>query len=259
MKRVLNIIITVIAVIFLLWFIAPMAYGVRHLGTVLGILICLALIFRFGFSKYYMQLKETMLEHGFTKVLLRIIQVGASAFLIYAVVISGLMVYAMVKKPVDNSTAVVLGAQVKPWGPSSLLRQRIDAAQKYLEEHPEAVAVVTGGKGADEHISEAQCMHDELVKAGIAEDRIVMEDEATNTYENIRYSLYMIHELDLNQDLAIVTDSYHQLRARVIAKKADDCLNIGAVNAKNNHVGLAAYPSYFVREWIAVPAELFKE
>ena len=258
MKRMLHIIITVISVGFLVWFIAPMAYGVRNLGTVLGILICLALIFRFGFSKYYMQFKTLMLEHGFTKFLMRFIQFGAFAFLIYTVAVSGFMIYAMTAKPAADSTAVVLGAQVKPWGASSLLRQRIDAAQTYLEENPATVAVVTGGKGSDEPMSEAQCMHDELVKAGIAEERIVMEDKATNTYENLRFSLALIREKELSPDLAIITDSYHQLRARIIAKKADSSLNIGAVNAHNNHVGLAAYPTYFVREWLAIPVEFFK-
>ncbi len=256
MKRMLHIIITLAAVIFLLWFIAPMAYGVRNLGTVLGILLCLLLIFRFGFSKYYEQLKSLMLGHGLTKLLLRLIQIGSAAFLIYAVIISGFMVYAMVKKPADNSTAVVLGAQVKPWGASSLLRQRIDAAQRYLEENPETVAVVTGGKGSDEPMSEAQCMHDDLVKAGIAEERIIMEDKATNTEENIRYSLSLIREKELDRDIAVITDSYHQLRARIIANKTDKHINVGAVNASNNHVGL--YPTYFVREWIAIPVEFLK-
>lgn len=260
MKRVVHIVITLVAAVFLVWFIVPtVTYGIRNHGTVLGILLCLALIFRFGFPKYYDKLKALMLTNGFGKLIMRIIQIGASAFLIYAIIVSGFMVYAMVKKPSQNSTAVVLGAQVKPWGASAMLQQRIDAAESYLRENPQAVAVVTGGKGSDEHISEAQCMYDNLTEAGIESERVIMEDQATNTDENIRYSLSVIREKSLNRELAIVTDSYHQLRARIILHKADKKINAGAVNSRTNHVGIIAYPTFFVREWIAIPVEIIKQ
>ena len=259
MKRVVHIVITLVAAVFLVWFIVPtVTYGIRNHGTVLRILLCLALIFRFGFCKYYEQLRELMLQQAFTKILLRIVQYGSYAFLIYAVAISGIMVYAMVQKPEDHSTAVVLGAEVKPWGASRLLQQRIDAAQAYLEADPDADAVVTGGKGSNEHISEALCMYESLTKAGIAKERVFMEDQATDTDENIRYSQAVIRKNELNEDIAIVTDSYHQLRARIIAHKSDKHLRVGAVNTHNGKVGIAAYPTFFVREWMAIPVELMK-
>lgn len=258
MKRVVHIIITVVAAILLIWFIAPLTYRIFNHGNALGITICLVLIFRFGFSKHYDKLKALMLANGIGKTIIRIIQIGASAFLIYAVIISGLMVYAMVKKPAPDSTAVVLGAQVKPWGASALLRQRIEAAQRYLEDNPSAAAVVSGGQGPDEPMSEAQCMFNNLTEAGITADRVIMEDRATNTDENIRYSLSLIREKELNPDIAVVTDSYHQLRARIILHKTDSQVKAGAINARNNQIGLLAYPTYFVREWIAIPVELIK-
>lgn len=258
MFNILRAVITFLAVIMLFWFLSPIMFGVRNIGTVLGVLICLVLVFRFGFSGVYERIKQFLLDGTAGTVLLRIVQIGSAVFVIYAVIVSGFMIYAMNVKPDQHPTAVVLGAQVKPWGPSVLLQQRIDAAQRYLEEHPDASAVLTGGKGSDEIMSEAQCMEENLIKAGIAGNRLYPEDQATNTEQNIRYSLEIIRKNGLPSDITVVTDSYHQLRARIIAAKTDPSINVSAINTKNNLIGLSTYPSYFVREWIAIPVEILK-
>ena len=136
-KMLLRIFLTAAASLFLLWFISPFFFGVRNIGSVFGVVICIAIIFRFGFAGIYEKLKVMLCSHSVTAVLLRIIQFGASAFVIYAVIVSGFMIYAMNVKPSRDETAVVLGAQVKPWGASTLLMQRIDAAERYLQAHTE--------------------------------------------------------------------------------------------------------------------------
>ena len=258
MMKAVNISVAVIALIFLLWFIAPVFYGIRNVGSVLGALVCIAVIFRFGFDGVYQSVKLRLCEHTATTILLRIVQTGAVLFVIYAVVVSGFMLYAMNVKPQQNSTAVVLGAQVKPWGPSTMLRQRINAARDYLAANPDSDAVLTGGKGDDEIMSEAQCMYENLIEAGIESDRLYREDQATDTDQNIRYSLQIIKDNGLNPDITVVTDSYHQLRARIITAKNDPSVKVSACNTHQNHIGLAAYPSFFVREWMAVPVEILK-
>lgn len=47
-----------------------------------------------------------------------------------------------------------------------MLRQRIEAATEYLEKNPDSKAVLSGGQGPDEKISEAECMRRELVRRG---------------------------------------------------------------------------------------------
>jgi len=74
---------------------------------------------------------------------------------------------------------IVLGTTVEGTEPSPMLNDRIKAAAKYMEKHPDVIAVVTGGKADDKNISEAQCMYNGLTEAGIASDRILMEDQAT--------------------------------------------------------------------------------
>lgn len=85
-------------------------------------------------------------------------------------------------------TMVIFGCQVKPWGPSVLLQDRLDTALTYLENDPDMKIVVTGGKGDDEHQSEAQCMYDYLTANGIDGENILMEDRSRNTWQNINYT-----------------------------------------------------------------------
>ena len=42
------------------------------------------------------------------------------------------------------------------------LKRRLDKGLRYLQENPETICIVSGGKGRDEDISEAQCIFDQL-------------------------------------------------------------------------------------------------
>ena len=116
---------------------------------------------------------------------------------------------------------VVLGAKVRDDGPSVSLWDRIYAAADYLESHPDVTAIVSGGQGQDEPSTEAQSMYDELVKLGIDESRIWMEDKATSTDENMRFSLDLIEEKTGSrpEKLAILSSEYHLYRASLMAGK----------------------------------------
>ena len=81
---------------------------------------------------------------------------------------------------------VIFGCQVRKDGPSILLRDRLDTALAYLEGHPNTRIVVTGGKGDDEHQSEAQAMYDYLTARGVSWNQILMEDQSRNTHQNIQ-------------------------------------------------------------------------
>lgn len=89
---------------------------------------------------------------------------------------------------------IVLGAQVYASGPSRVLRDRLDAAVSFLEENPDAVCVVSGCQGPNEPYPEAQGMQAYLIAHGIPEDRILMEDQARTTAENIALGMRMLEE-----------------------------------------------------------------
>ncbi len=116
---------------------------------------------------------------------------------------------------------VVLGAKVREDGPSVSLWDRIYGAYDYLTAHPDTIAVVSGGQGSDEHMTEAQCMFDELTKLGISPERILLEEKATSTRENILFSLDLIEEETgvRPQKIAVVSSEYHLCRAGMLTRK----------------------------------------
>ncbi len=121
------------------------------------------------------------------------------------------------KGPQGLDYIIVLGAQMKAHGPSRVLKMRLDKAYEYLVENPDTIVIVSGGQGADEHVSEAQGMLDYLVEKGIAPERIFKEDQSRNTSQNIKFSSGF---LDMeNHSVGIVTNNFHIFRATHIAQK----------------------------------------
>lgn len=259
MPSVLKIGAVIIECLFLLWFILPAFFHVFKAGNILGVLICSVALFRTAFSACYHRLGELMSQNGATKALWITIHVCCISFAVYASAISICMIIAMKIKPSADATAIILGAQVKPWGASRLLKQRIAAAENYLFHHPDAKAIASGGQGNNEPMSEAECIYRDLIADGVDPDRIYIENRSVNTEQNLLYSAAVIKSHQLNADIATVSDSYHQLRARIIAHKIDPAIRVGACNTVNTKFGYFVYPSYFVREWIAVPVEIFKK
>lgn len=116
---------------------------------------------------------------------------------------------------------VVLGCQVRNGAPSLLLSERIQTAFDYLSEHPECVCIVSGGQGPDESISEAECMYRELTRMGIAPERIYQEDRSTTTRENLQFSKEIMDREGLGDTIILVTNSWHEFRAHMIAESLD--------------------------------------
>ena len=108
--------------------------------------------------------------------------------LAYVLVNTIRMVVAIIKKAAPPCTLVVLGCKVYGTKASLMLEERLLAALTFMEKHPEVSCVVSGGKGDDEDISEAECMYQYLVDAGISEERIYLEANSQNTGENIIFS-----------------------------------------------------------------------
>lgn len=129
---------------------------------------------------------------------------------------------------------------------SKALKRRLDTALIYLNDNPDSKIIVSGGQGKGEEISEALAMKNYLVSMGINEMRIMMEDQSTNTEENIRFSQSFIN--GKNQKIVVVTNKFHVFRATLIAKK-QGMINVEGLGAPTDDILVI---HYHVREFFAI-------
>ena len=141
---------------------------------------------------------------------------------------------------------VVLGAKVRATGPSASLWDRIYGAYDYLSQHPDVIAVVSGGKGDDEPMAEATAMWEKLVELGIAPDRIWIEDKATSTWENLHLSLDLIEEKTGSRPakIGVLSSEYHLYRASLFTKACG--VEFVGIPAKTSNVSQLI--NHFMRE-----------
>lgn len=230
--------------VLLALFAAPLlAKGILNIGTVTGILISGLLIF---YGRFMGNIHEKIRAAAATtvgKIVLAAVVLLAAAILVTAVAETVLMVRAASNHPPKNTTAVVLGCKVRGTKPSRILQERLDAAYEYLVENEEAVAVLSGGQGLDEEISEAQYMFEYLTAKGIEESRLLLEDASTTTRENLIFSKEILKEQGLGEKITIITSDFHAYRACDMAEK----LGLESYSTPA-HTFFAYLPTYYVRE-----------
>lgn len=251
MKRILRFAGLLIATIALVLFLAPLLVaGVLNIGNITGIILSLILV---GYSALAPRVND-MVSNLWKNKKARLAIIIFSCFVILcaslAIIETTCIVNACMKAPAEKATAVVLGCRVYGERPSLSMIERLEAAYDYLTENPEAVCVVSGGKGDGENISEAECMYRWLVNKGIDSDRIYKEENSTSTEENIAFSKEIIVKEGLNQNIAIVTSEYHTYRAGLIAEAND--LEYGTVPGQT---AVWLFPTFYVRELYAILAE----
>ena len=222
------------------------------------LLTSLGFFFRFALRGYvywgylclfvvFLLLAHRFLPAVLWKVLLVLTCIGVIYFCIVEIPI---IRNARTDKDPERPYLIVLGAAVYGDRPSLTLVRRLEGALDYLERYPDSTAIVSGGMGKGESITEAQAMRKWLLDHGIAEERVLMEPKATSTQENLAFSFDLIRSRgdDPDGNVAIVSSAYHLFRAKSMAR-------LQGVEA----VGVAApwgYPmvmlNYFIREAFGV-------
>lgn len=227
-------------------------------GKLCAVLSVIAFFFRFTLRGYaYLAYALVFIAaliiayHCVGAVLWRVIVILVCIGFVYFCFVESLIIGAARTDPEPGRKyLIVLGAAVYGDVPSLSLQNRLDGAMDYLFEYPDSIAIVSGGQGKGESITEAQCMRDYLVEHGFDESRILMEDKSTSTLENLRFSFDVIRGRGDEPDgnVAIVSSSYHLYRAKQMAK------DLGVEAA-----GVAGYPGYplvmlnfFIREAFGV-------
>lgn len=177
---------------------------------------------------------------------------GACVLVFIAIEI--LILCAMVSLvPQKLNCIIVLGAQVRGGKVSGTLKRRLDRALRYLQQNPGTFCIVSGGRGKDEELSEAEAMAAYLKACGIEPERICMEDESKTTYENLKNSLSFFENIK-QEKIGIVTSNFHIYRSMKLAKLLG-YKKIYAIPARTN---LIVFPNYMVREFFAMIATVIE-
>lgn len=167
------------------------------------------------------------------------------------VIVEGLIISAMNKQTSPNlDYIIVLGAQVRGVTITKSLAKRLDSAVDYLNDNEQTIVVVSGGQGEGEDATEASCMRDYLIDHNIDESRIILEEAATNTQENIAFSMELIEESANSSDdisVGVVTNNFHVYRAVAISNKQGH--DVSGISAPCDNT---LFINYMVREFFAV-------
>ena len=145
---------------------------------------------------------------------------------------------------------IVLGAGVNGTIPSLILQERLDCAYTYLTKNPNTICVVSGSMGPGEDITEAQCMYRVLTDKGIDPQRILLEESASTTWENLAFSLDLIERSTGKRPrtIGIVSNEFHLFRAKLMAKQQ----GVSSVGIPANTTYTSLKINYYLREVAAV-------
>ena len=151
----------------------------------------------------------------------------------------------------EADAVIVLGAAVHGDKVTWVLENRLNTAMAYMEEHPNAICIVSGGQGAGESVTEGSAMKQYMVERGMDEKRIFAEEKAKNTKENFENSKAIIDQrLGSDARIAFVTTNFHVYRAGQVAKAqgidavgipADDVWYLRLNNFLRECVGICVY------------------
>ncbi len=227
---------------------------VNLLGIILSFLLIFGSLFVYRYNYYASGSLREIMIHDLIKNLL------ASVYLYFECMMIGTiaadLIAALHEPERDKDFLIILGCGLKEDGtPTPLLKARIDRAVDFYlkqkrETGKELVFVVSGGKGSDEITAESTSMKKYLIDQGIEADRIIEEDQSSDTLENMKFSKEKIRQIDPSGKIAFSTTNYHVFRSGLCARRV-----------KMRAIGMGAptkwyfWPNASVREFIGLLTE----
>ncbi|MEM7286859.1 MAG: YdcF family protein [Actinomycetota bacterium] len=120
-------------------------------------------------------------------------------------------------RPVD--AIVVLGAAQYDGRPSPVLEARLDAALSLYEEGMAPVIVTTGSNQEGDRFTEGFTGFTYLRDQGVPESDLRIVVDGTNTFEELSATANVLRDEGLGEQVLLVSDPYHALRAVEIARE----------------------------------------
>lgn len=156
-------------------------------------------------------------------------------------------------RPAD--AIVVLGAAQYAGRPSPVLRARLDHAMELWKQGLAARIIVTGGKGTGDTTSEAAVSRRYLVRHGVSDTALLLEDEGRTTQASLEAVATIMKEHGLQRAI-LVSDPFHMLRLQLLARR----LAIESVTSPTRTSPISASRTkalgYVLSESVKVPAIL---
>lgn len=242
----------------------------KHIAIIIFLILSICFVYLFGTKVFYAEVFGVLAilfvysafvirdiskrsKNRFLKFLLGFYQLIVVLFVLSFIGFEGMLWTKMANlKPADQiqneKYAIVLGSGLDGYQPGEILKTRLNKAVQYLDINQNTLAIVSGGQGSGEVEPEAFAMKAYLVNQGINPDRIIEEDKARSTMQNIKYSKRILEQRgDAGDEVVIITSDFHLERAMLLA----DLYGVRAVGlgAKTPFVqrvdySIRAYPAY---------------
>lgn len=186
---------------------------------------------------------------------LRLCAITLTAVFVLLLIVTETLIFGSIhRKSVPCDYVLVLGCGVNGTQPSLMLKYRLDTALSYLNENPQSTAVLCGGRGSGEEITEAEAMANYLAANGIENERIIKEELSTDTRENITNAYSMICSIeDHVPAITVISSDFHLYRAGLITKK-QGFSTVYTLAAPTPNLPLMHF-NYFLREFFSISLE----
>ena len=178
--------------------------------AICAVFILLALDVRFGFLTKLRW--KTAKAAGWVLRGALVLAAAVLLFLMGKVVVGG-----FVNTSAPAGHAIVLGLALENGQPTPDLIARLDTAEDYARQNPEAVLILTGGNPDESGRTEAAAMRDILLERGLPAERMILEDKAADTRANFRNTAALISP---DAPAVLISSNYHMDRAVQTARSA---------------------------------------
>jgi uncharacterized SAM-binding protein YcdF (DUF218 family) len=156
-------------------------------------------------------------------------------------------------RPAD--AIVVLGAAQYQGHPSPVLRARLDHALDLYHSHVAGYLVFTGGLGNGDTISEAEVSRRYARRAGVPDDRILLERAGVSSDQSLRSVAQLLRGHHL-RSAVLVSDPFHMLRLRLLASALGIRAYSSPTRSSPIRLGSVEEWRHLVRESLILPVVL---
>lgn len=180
---------------------------------------------------------------NFFYIFIKILYVTVIGFSLLLMIINIFSAKLTLPKDEKFQYMIVFGAAVsEDERKNNVVNKRIEKAIEYYKKDNNIIFVLSGGKGENELLEEANYMKETMINAGVKADKILVDIFSTNTFENITNSLTIIQNdmlkrnvyesfldrpisigtghYDIEQlNIGFISSEFHMFRINMMARK----------------------------------------